>query len=445
MNFNFFYKRKFLVILFICFFIFCVKSSFLFAQQSTSSIEEINRKIEERNRQIEELEKENQEFQKKLLQLGGSIKSLNDELNLLKITRQKLNSDIKITKEKIAKEQNAISGLSVDINNKDSSILAQKKSIASLVRNINMEERVPLVVKLLRNENLSESWKDVEISELAQMKMVDQINILYSIKDQLFFEKENREEAKKKLENLQATLLGQEKVVKSTEEDTNRILKDTKNSEAGYKQLLAENERRRKVFEDEIRNYESQIQFILNPNKLPKIGSAPLWWPLEDVFITQFFGVTSVSGRLYASGSHSGVDFRASIGTPVMAMADGVVEGFGDTDLACRGASFGKWVFIRYDNGLASTFGHLSAISTSLGKGVKRGDVVAYSGNTGYSTGPHLHVTVYAGEAVEVATKPSISCKGAIFTQPMAAINAYLDPMLYMPTPGVNQIKPGAR
>jgi len=418
---------------------------FLYSKTSAITIEEINARIDQKSQELEQLEKENAEYQRKLLELGGSVKSLNDELNLLKLTQQKLASDIKITKQKIIREQDAILNISSDIGKKDTTIDSQKNSIASLIRDMDIEDRTPLVTKLLRIESLSESWNEIEEASLAQEKMIEHIDSLNVVKTQLFTEKESREEAKKKLEDLQKTLAGQEKVVKFTQNDRQFILKETKNSESGYKKLLAENEKRRKAFEDEIRAFESERQFILNPDTIPKSGSAPFSWPLDSIFVTQFFGKTSASGRLYASGSHSGIDFRASIGTPVKAMADGVVEGSGDTDLFCKRASFGKWVFIKYDNGLASTYGHLSAVSATKGQRVRRGDVVAYSGNTGYSTGPHLHVTVYAAEAVEVATKPSISCKGATYTQPIAAINAYLDPMLYMPIPLAGQIKAGAR
>jgi murein DD-endopeptidase MepM/ murein hydrolase activator NlpD len=114
-------------------------------------------------------------------------------------------------------------------------------------------------------------------------------------------------------------------------------------------------------------------------------------------------------------------------------MAAGVVKGVGDTDTTCAGASFGKWVFIEYDDGLSSTFGHLSLIKATPGERVQRGDVVAYSGATGHVTGPHLHVTVYAGGAASVKTVPSKACVGKTLTQPLAATNAYLDPMYYLP------------
>ncbi|MBP6908661.1 MAG: M23 family metallopeptidase, partial [Candidatus Pacebacteria bacterium] len=119
----------------------------------------------------------------------------------------------------------------------------------------------------------------------------------------------------------------------------------------------------------------------------------------------------------------------------------GTVLGTGDTDIACKGASFGKWVFIKYDNGLSSTYGHLSVISAKNGDRVEAGDVVGLSGNTGSSTGPHLHVAVYASEGVNVATVPSKSCGGKVFTQPIAALSAYLDPALYLPPITKNMVK----
>ena len=66
---------------------------------------------------------------------------------------------------------------------------------------------------------------------------------------------------------------------------------------------------------------------------------------------------------------------------------------------------------------------------------------MALSGNTGSSTGPHLHVAVYASTGVNVDTVPSKSCGGKVFTQPIAALNAYLNPSLYLPKMLANMIK----
>jgi murein DD-endopeptidase MepM/ murein hydrolase activator NlpD len=104
-----------------------------------------------------------------------------------------------------------------------------------------------------------------------------------------------------------------------------------------------------------------------------------------------------------------------------------------DTDATCYGASFGKFVFIQYNNGLSSTFGHLSLIKAYEGQNVKRGDIVGYSGNTGHSTGPHLHVSLYASQAAKMASKASAACDGRVYRLPVASINAYLDVLSYLP------------
>ncbi len=121
-----------------------------------------------------------------------------------------------------------------------------------------------------------------------------------------------------------------------------------------------------------------------------------------------------------------------------MSMADGTVVGVGDTDKTCYGASFGKFVFIKYNNGLASTFGHLSLIKVSEGQKVTRGQIVGYSGATGHVTGPHLHLSLYAAEAVNMESKASAACDGRIYRLPVAAVTAYLDAMEYLPAYSAN-------
>ena len=90
-------------------------------------------------------------------------------------------------------------------------------------------------------------------------------------------------------------------------------------------------------------------------------------------------------------------------------------------------------MFIKYDNGLSSVYGHLSLVKAGSGTRVLPGDVVAYSGATGYATGPHLHVSVFPNDGVAIHSFPSKACPGKTITIPTAAANAYLDPMLYLP------------
>src|SRR5262249_8647684 len=159
---------------------------------------------------------------------------------------------------------------------------------------------------------------------------------------------------------LKTQLADDKKIVDQNTADKNKLLAQTKNSEANYQKLLADRVAKKTAFEKEVSDYESQLKYILDPSKLP--GGGVLSWPLDSIFITQLFGKTEAGKRLYANGTHNGVDFRASVGTPVKALADGTVAGTGDTDVQCPGVSFGRFVLIKYNNGLASTFGHLSLI-----------------------------------------------------------------------------------
>lgn len=96
--------------------------------------------------------------------------------------------------------------------------------------------------------------------------------------------------------------------------------------------------------------------------------------------------------------------------------------------------SYGKWILIKHDNGLSSMYAHLSLIKATEGDRVSTGDIIGYSGNTGYSTGPHLHFGVYASQGVKIVQYTnSINCKNAVI--PVADLKAYLDPMDYLPKP----------
>lgn len=86
---------------------------------------------------------------------------------------------------------------------------------------------------------------------------------------------------------------------------------------------------------------------------------------------------------------HSGMDFSAPIGTPIYATGDGIVE---SADNLAQG--YGNHVVINHNFGYKTLYGHMSRYAVRRGQKVKRGDVIGYVGNTGMSTGPHLHYEV---------------------------------------------------
>ncbi|OGI92699.1 hypothetical protein A2933_00055 [Candidatus Nomurabacteria bacterium RIFCSPLOWO2_01_FULL_46_18] len=400
---------------------------------------DLQNKIEQKNEDIAKLEAEIKQYQIQLNDLGKQKSSLAGELKQLDITRKKLVADIAITQNKIDKTNLKIGGLSSQIGSKEELIANDLRAIAENIKKTDEFEQTTLIEILLSKNDFTLVWNDVDNRATVREKIRQTINELREVKSELEDTREETIAAKKELEALKSKLADQKKIVDQNTKDKNKLLTQTKNSEANYQALVADRRAKTLVFEKELRDYESQLKYILDPSSLP--GKGVLSWPLDSILITQMFGKTEDGKRLYASGTHNGADFRASIGTPVKAMTDGVVAGTGDTDIQCPGVSFGRFVLIKYNNGLAGTYGHLSLVKVSAGQKVKRGEIVAYSGNTGYSTGPHLHVSLYAKDAVEVKTLPSKSCPGRVLTQPISAINAYLDPLYYLPPYTASMVK----
>jgi len=108
--------------------------------------------------------------------------------------------------------------------------------------------------------------------------------------------------------------------------------------------------------------------------------------------------VTSVFGpRRYRF--HYGTDLRLNVGDSVVSAFSGKVR---IIDYEARG--YGNYIVIRHDNGLETVYGHLSAVLVGLNQTVKAGELIALGGNTGHSTGPHLHFeTRYIGNAINPA------------------------------------------
>jgi murein DD-endopeptidase MepM/ murein hydrolase activator NlpD len=105
-------------------------------------------------------------------------------------------------------------------------------------------------------------------------------------------------------------------------------------------------------------------------------------------FITSDFGMREhpIFKRILF---HAGTDFSAPVGTKVMATADGTVA-FSGFD-----KGYGKKVIVNHAHGYQTVYAHLSKTLIRQGQHVSRGDVIAFSGNTGVSTGPHLHYEVH--------------------------------------------------
>jgi murein DD-endopeptidase MepM/ murein hydrolase activator NlpD len=121
-------------------------------------------------------------------------------------------------------------------------------------------------------------------------------------------------------------------------------------------------------------------------NYLKKIRCIPLGRPVQGA-ITSRFGKRKdpVNNKI---GFHTGIDFRGKVGDKIYATADGVVK------KAFRNGGYGNYVLLSHGNGFTTSFAHMQTFIVKKGDRIKRGQLIGLVGNTGRSTGSHLHYEV---------------------------------------------------
>ncbi|MBX4197770.1 peptidoglycan DD-metalloendopeptidase family protein [Candidatus Parcubacteria bacterium] len=398
------------------------------------TIDEIKQKIDSHALTIQELEKEINQYRLELDKTSTEAKSLQSTVNALDINSKKLGTDLRVTETRIDSTGLTIKQLGQSITDKEWRMLKNKEALAETLRKINESDSNSLVETMLIYPDIGTFSQELDSIGRFQASVRDGLNELKTLKVTLENSKKTTEQKQKELMELKNELADQKTIIEINKNEKAKVLTQTKSKESDYKKLIAEKEARKKAFEKELNDYESKLKIAIDPNSIPKTGSGVLSWPLDNIRVTQGFGQTEFSKTVsvYNGNGHNGIDLAASLGTPVKSAGNGTVEGTGDTDTVCPGASYGKWVLIKHDNGLSTLYGHFSLIKAVAGQRVNTGDVIGYSGNTGYSTGPHLHFTVYASQGVQIVSRPSTACGGKTYTMPVADLKAYLNPLSYL-------------
>ena len=402
---------------------------------SADIINTIRSKIYDTNNEIERIEAEIQNYQKELEVIGTEKKTLQTEISRLNLSAKKLGADISLTENKIYTTNLSINNLQEKIEEKEKSISKNKKALLQSIRSIQLQDDVSIIEAMLSHNKLTDFWSTVDTLETFQISLKDNIKNLQILRNGLEQNKSDELANKNQLASLKVSLQDQKQIVEYNKSEKDTILSITKNEEGKYQEYLQNAEERRKEFEKELSQLEADLKIAIDPSSIPRSGKGILSWPLDKIIITQKFGNTAFaqSGAYNGSG-HNGIDFSVPTGTSVRAVSSGVVEAIGNTD-SIRGCySYGKWVLIKHSTGLSSLYAHLSVIKVSPGEFVATGDTVAYSGNSGYSTGPHLHLSIYASQGVQVVRlgdiKKITNCADARI--PVAPFEAYLNPLDYL-------------
>lgn len=407
----------------------------VFAQ---TEVEKLQAQIAERNARLSEIEKEIAQYESALQEVGAEKSTLQKAINQLNLERQKVQADIKYTENKISSTDLEINKLTLDIRATERDIEQSEAAIAENLRSLNLNESDSFIEVLLSNDNLADFWDTIETLDTVRLKISDRVHQLSALKEELETQKDTETSKRTELYSLKQQYSGQQSILDSNKAEKDQLLQQTRNEESEYQKMLSDRKAAQEQLLKEVQDIESQLQFILDPNTIPTPGTPVFRWPLDSVYITQYFGYTkfALQNAAYKNNMHNGVDLGTPTGTKVHAPLTGTIRNVGDTDAVPGCYSWGKWILIDHPNGLSTLFAHLSYIGVSPGQKVNTGDVVGYSGNTGYSTGPHLHYTLYVSAAVQVKKfsefKAVTGCGAAL--SPFSAIEGYLDPMDYLPS-----------
>ena len=254
--------------------------------------------------------------------------------------------------------------------------------------------------------SINSGYFEEEITENIEEKLMNTVNTEEKKLSEIKAEEIAEDEKINKVEKVQGIIkiTGEElagskgnRIIKikdtPTYINTNENLKNInglnkKNYKSGIKENVIENINVKNVVD----NQEVQrIQNILNENINNK-NFGKILWPVKSGKITSKFGNRN-HPVLKSVKFHRGVDIAVSLGTPVYAGIKGIVT------FAGKRGNYGNLVEIEGSDGIKVRYAHLSKIDVIAGQRVSDGEKVAETGNTGMSTGPHLHYEIIVDES----------------------------------------------
>jgi len=390
-----------------------------------ADINDLKSQIDAKNEEIQKLEEEMKQYKGSIEGAQTLAKTLNAQIAKLNAEIKALNTQISLTSTKISKKELEIRQLGYEIENTETAMIERQKAIKGILISLNQSEENTAFEVFLKFGTISDFFTELENIEVLNGKIRENFGQLQDLKAELGTKKNSAEFASKDLKTLKSELVDQKLIQEQGKTEKNSVLKLTKNKESLYQKLLRETETKRAEIAAEIRAIESELTKLIDLSSLPPFGRGVLLKPIDGGTLTQLFGKTEFAAvtDVYGNGVHNGVDFKASVGASIFAADKGVVKAVGNSDLVCNKGSYGKWILIDHPNKLATLYAHLSLIKVTQGQNVNRGDIIGLSGNTGYTTGPHLHFTVYDSRTVEL--RKSRVCG-------ILPYGGYLDPMLYI-------------
>lgn len=383
-----------------------VVTSFTFGMtaqaKSTSELrgekEKIQKEIDSAQNKLNELSSEKKETEEYLSTLQSKINLLQDKIDALEDDKAVLQSEINAVSEKITKTENEIIAAQEEVDRKQAEFDATYEVYCQRLRAMYVSGSASTIEVLLTCSDISsmltraEMVKSVSEQDSAILdELMTKMEEIQSKKQELEVKRNELSDDKQALEHDKQELQSSINEIDASKSeldaevaDCNAIMQKLASQQSEYMELIETNEEQLQEVENQIRA--AAIAASGGDGSIAGStgsGSGQLGYPTDSRRI-------SAGYPNYSSGGyHGGIDFQVGTGSNVYAAASGTV-----ILVQHLTYSYGNYVMVDHGNGLSTLYAHNSSILVSVGQSVSRGQVIAKSGSTGNSTGPHCHFEV---------------------------------------------------
>lgn len=363
--------------------------------ESSSADSSYQGQLDQAEKKKQEMEEEQKALEKKLDNIQQFTEDVSKYVRSLDMQMTNLLDNIDSNKEEMKAVKEEIREVDQEYEKAQSLQQEQYDGMKAHIKYMYENSDSNYLVYLMKSRSLAEFLSREEYVEKVTDYDKVLLNRYQQVLDEVALAQKKAEEKQKEVTAAKITLKYEKEKLEQISEEKTRQIKV-------YQGLISDNKQDVASYALQIAQQEKEIEDLLQQNRtsiaeqekngdtvqiVPTTGEYA--WPLPvSGRITSTFGYRKAP-TAGASSYHKGVDIAVNTGTNVLACKEGKVV------TAAYSSSAGNYVAIYHGGGIYSYYMHCSQLKTSVGKHVEKGQVIARSGSTGISTGPHLHFAMY--------------------------------------------------
>lgn len=358
------------------------------------TINDLNKQIDEQRKKIDEIADKINEYKSSIDKFRNQSNTLKNQVYILDNQIAKTELDIKAKTEEVKVTELEISKVELEIIDNQESIEDQKKYLSAFIRLLDYYDDKDYLSVLLNNNSFSEFFDQINHIEGIEEDLQETLNRFQELVERYNSQKEELSKKRDQLSELLNKLESEKDALQGQISTKEYLIQETNNSEKKYQGLVGNLKAEQLAANNAVAAMEKRLRQELekkgSSEEFNNLDEASLIWPTNSRRLTAYYHDSDYPYRNLFE--HSGLDIGVPSGTTVRSAEAGYVA-----KVALGTKWYGNYVMIIHNNNLATLYAHLSSVSVKNDQYVTKGQVIANSGNTGFSSGPHLHFEVRSG------------------------------------------------